>query len=156
MSRYHNDILATCVQIDTPDFEFRTRLVIYVHCASTPINAVVRDGGAHAALLLDQAGWHMTDSLAIPANITLLPLPPKCPEFNSDLRSTSRVVSCGEPSPNGTQSDLSRLAHFLEEQHLGRDADSDAPIDRAQVGCLEDFLRRRPMHRDCLERQHGG
>jgi transposase len=38
--------------------------------------------GAHAVLLLDQAGWHMTDKLAIPGNITLLPLPPKCPELN--------------------------------------------------------------------------
>ena len=38
--------------------------------------------GAHAVLLLDQAGWHMTDKLVVPANITLLPLPPKCPELN--------------------------------------------------------------------------
>jgi putative transposase len=38
--------------------------------------------GAHAVLLLDQAGWHMTDKLIVPENITLLPLPPKCPELN--------------------------------------------------------------------------
>jgi hypothetical protein len=38
--------------------------------------------GAHAVLLLDQAGWHTTDKLDVPANITLLPLPPKCPELN--------------------------------------------------------------------------
>jgi transposase len=38
--------------------------------------------GAHAVLLLDQAGWHMTDKLDVPANITILPLPPKCPELN--------------------------------------------------------------------------
>ena len=38
--------------------------------------------GAHAVLLLDQAGWHMTEKLAIPPNITILPLPPKCPELN--------------------------------------------------------------------------
>jgi transposase len=38
--------------------------------------------GAHAVLLLDQAGWHMTPRLAVPSNITLLPLPPKCPELN--------------------------------------------------------------------------
>ena len=36
----------------------------------------------HAVLLLDQAGWHMTDKLDIPANITIVPLPPKCPELN--------------------------------------------------------------------------
>lgn len=38
--------------------------------------------GAHAVLLLDQAGWHMTDKLQVPDNITLLPLPPRCPELN--------------------------------------------------------------------------
>ena len=38
--------------------------------------------GAHAVLLLDQAGWHLSDRLAVPANITLIPLPAKCPELN--------------------------------------------------------------------------
>jgi transposase len=38
--------------------------------------------GAHAVLILDQAGWHRSDKLVIPANITLLPLPAKCPELN--------------------------------------------------------------------------
>ena len=38
--------------------------------------------GAHAVLLLDQAGWHLSDKLVVPPNITLLPLPPKCPELN--------------------------------------------------------------------------
>jgi hypothetical protein len=38
--------------------------------------------GAHAVLLLDQAGWHLSDKLRVPPNLTLLPLPPKCPELN--------------------------------------------------------------------------
>ena len=38
--------------------------------------------GANAVLILDQAGWHTTDKLAIPSNITLLPLPPRSPELN--------------------------------------------------------------------------
>ena len=38
--------------------------------------------GAHAVLLLDQAGWHLSAGLVVPGNITLLPLPPKCPERN--------------------------------------------------------------------------
>ncbi len=38
--------------------------------------------GAHAVLLLDQAGWHGSRALVIPPNITLMPLPPKCPELN--------------------------------------------------------------------------
>ena len=38
--------------------------------------------GRHAALLLDQAGWHTSIKLDVPANITIVPLPPKCPELN--------------------------------------------------------------------------
>ena len=39
--------------------------------------------GAHAILILDQAGWHGAKELRIPANISLLPLPPRSPELNS-------------------------------------------------------------------------
>lgn len=38
--------------------------------------------GAHAVVVLDQAGWHGAASLAPPDNITLLPLPPYSPELN--------------------------------------------------------------------------
>ncbi len=40
------------------------------------------DPGAHAVVILDQAGWHMSAKLAIPDNITLLPLPSRSPELN--------------------------------------------------------------------------
>jgi transposase len=38
--------------------------------------------GAHAVVLLDQAGWHTTAKLQIPGNLSLLPLPPRSPELN--------------------------------------------------------------------------
>jgi transposase len=38
--------------------------------------------GAHAVLLVDQAGWHMSARLVVPQNITIIPLPSKCPELN--------------------------------------------------------------------------
>ncbi len=38
--------------------------------------------GAHAVLLLDQAGWHQSRHLVVPDNITLVPLPAKAPELN--------------------------------------------------------------------------
>ena len=38
--------------------------------------------GAHAVILLDQAGWHTSKRLTVPTNITLMPLPSKCPELN--------------------------------------------------------------------------
>ena len=52
-------------------------------CFSQPaaISADVAPG-CHAALLLDQAGWHLTAKLAVPDNITMVPLPAKCPELN--------------------------------------------------------------------------
>ena len=39
--------------------------------------------GAHAILILDQAGWHGAKDLEIPGNISLLQLPPRAPELNS-------------------------------------------------------------------------
>ncbi|KAB0454041.1 MULTISPECIES: IS630 family transposase [Agrobacterium tumefaciens complex] len=37
---------------------------------------------AHAILIMDQAGWHMSNNLVVPGNISILPLPPKSPELN--------------------------------------------------------------------------
>jgi transposase len=38
--------------------------------------------GSHAALVLDGAGYHVAKNLAVPHNITLVPLPPYAPELN--------------------------------------------------------------------------
>ena len=38
--------------------------------------------GSHAALVLDGAGYHVAKDLAVPRNITLIPLPPYAPELN--------------------------------------------------------------------------
>jgi len=38
--------------------------------------------GRHAVLVTDRAGWHKTKKLKIPANISLLFLPPYSPELN--------------------------------------------------------------------------
>ena len=38
--------------------------------------------GAHAVVLLDQAGWHISRALVVPDNITLVPLPAHAPELN--------------------------------------------------------------------------
>ncbi|MHB1873089.1 MAG: transposase, partial [Steroidobacteraceae bacterium] len=55
------------------------RLRMNAHLAE--ISAAV-EPGAHAVLLLDQAGWHTTAKLKLPDNITILPLPAKAPELN--------------------------------------------------------------------------
>lgn len=36
----------------------------------------------HAAMLVDGAGWHLSDALNIPHNITLIKIPPRSPELN--------------------------------------------------------------------------
>jgi hypothetical protein len=38
--------------------------------------------GAHAVVLMDQAGWHMTGKLVVPGNMSIVALPAKCPELN--------------------------------------------------------------------------
>jgi DDE superfamily endonuclease len=38
--------------------------------------------GAHAVLLLDRAGWHITGKLDVPENITPIFLPSRAPELN--------------------------------------------------------------------------
>jgi YihY family inner membrane protein len=38
--------------------------------------------GAHAIVLLDQAGWHGAKALMVPNNVSLVPLPPRAPELN--------------------------------------------------------------------------
>ena len=38
--------------------------------------------GEHVVLVLDGAGWHTSKALRVPANVTLLPLPPYSPELN--------------------------------------------------------------------------
>jgi len=36
----------------------------------------------HALMVLDRAGWHTAGALVVPANVTLVHLPPKSPELN--------------------------------------------------------------------------
>ena len=50
--------------------------------AESRMDALSTAPGAHAVLLLDQAGWHTTKKLTVPDNMTLLPLPAYSPELN--------------------------------------------------------------------------
>ena len=63
----------------------------------------------HAVMSLDQAGWHGAKALRVPANITLLPLPPYSPELNP----------------------VERLWLYLRERHLSHRLldDYDAIVD---------------------------
>ena len=44
--------------------------------------AASRPPDAHVVMVLDGAGWHLSRALTVPANITLVVLPPYSPELN--------------------------------------------------------------------------
>ena len=50
--------------------------------------------GAHAVLLLDQAGWHRSDKLVVPANPTLLPLPPNARNLHGEAPVKGNFLRC--------------------------------------------------------------
>jgi len=94
--------------------------------------------GAHAVLLLDQAGWHGSAALVVPANITLMPLPSKCPELNpvenvwqfmrdnwlSTASSNPTATSSINAASPGTVSSISRGASCPSASatgHIGHD-----------------------------------
>jgi transposase len=62
------------------------------------------DENAHAVLMMDQAGWHMSNNLVVPENITILPPPPKSPELNpveniwQFMRTTGSQTACSGPT----------------------------------------------------------
>jgi transposase len=51
--------------------------------------------GAHAVLLMDQAGWHTSDRLMVSTNITIVLLPPRSPELNPVETSGSSCATTG-------------------------------------------------------------
>src|SRR5262249_57618934 len=58
--------------------------------------------GAHAIILLDQAGWHGATALKVPNNISLLQLPPRAPELNGqeNIWQFSVRIGCQTGSSN--------------------------------------------------------
>lgn len=60
--------------------------------------------GAHAVLLMDQAGWYTTGALTLPENLLLLFPPPKSPELNpvenvwQHLRQTCSPTASSTPT----------------------------------------------------------
>ena len=54
------------------------------HAMSAHLEEIARAvaPGAHAVVVLDGAGWHASNALVVPPNLTLVPLPPYAPELN--------------------------------------------------------------------------
>ncbi len=53
-------------------------------CMNLHLAQISQSAGSdvHLALVLDGAGWHSSNELRAPDNITLIPLPPYSPELN--------------------------------------------------------------------------
>ena len=47
--------------------------------------------GVHVAMVLDRAGWHGARHLAVPPNVTLVPLPPSGPEHLGQCPKSGRA-----------------------------------------------------------------
>ena len=102
--------------------------------------------GAHAILLLDQAGWHGAKALKVPSNISLMPLPPRAPELNpqeniwqfmranwlsNHFKSFDEIVNA---ATRGTRSSI----------NPGKSCPSLAAIGQSPVNHCEGWYKRRP------------
>ena len=66
--------------------------------------------GAHAVVLLDRAGWHITSKLDMPENITPIFLPSRAPELNPVENVWQYTVRTGSQTPSSkTTTPLSTL-----------------------------------------------
>jgi hypothetical protein len=62
--------------------------------------------GAHALVLLVQAGWHVSKKLPVPGNITLVPLPSKSPELNRWKISGNSCATTGSRTASSNYDDI--------------------------------------------------
>ena len=74
----------------------------------------------HAVLVLDQAGWHVAKALRIPANVTLLFLPPYSPELNPAERLWAWLR--GHQLANRVYADYQELLSATDRAWLSLDA----------------------------------
>ena len=78
---------------------------------------------AHAAVLIDGAGYHVAADLTIPDNITLVRLPPYSPELNAIEKSGSSCATTSCPtasSINSTTSSTPAARHGTHPRRPGR------------------------------------
>ena len=63
--------------------------IVLTHVSVTAMNLLLEEvaaqlpAGTHAAMLIDNAGWHIANDLCVPPNISLVHLPPYSPELNA-------------------------------------------------------------------------
>jgi transposase len=94
--------------------------------------------GVHAVVIWDQAGYHTTGRLEVPANVSLIELPPRAPELNP----------------------VENLWHYLRDHHWANRAYADynalleAASDAWQQACLHPEIIRSVCRAPYLECQN--
>ncbi len=58
---------------------FANTRAMQMHLEEISCNVAVK---AHGVVLMDRAGWHSTDKLEVPKNLTIILLPSRSPELN--------------------------------------------------------------------------
>jgi len=85
--------------------------------------------GAHAVVILDQAGWHGSNELVVPPNITLMPLPPAAPSSIQSKTSGSSCATTGYRTASSnptTTSSITAASHGTDSSiSLGASCPSD-------------------------------
>ena len=112
------------------------------------ISAAV-DPGAHAVLIVDQAGWHLTPKLAIPDNITVLALPPRSPELNPRPDQCRQFMAATIWYVAGSPRNTQRLRYpggTETTQHL-----PDAVTRNPEMQCRRSRQSRHRQFRRCLQ-----
>ncbi len=61
------------------DFTIANTPAMQIHLDEIGCNVAAK---AHAVVLMDRAGWHSTDKLKVPKNLTIILLPSRSPELN--------------------------------------------------------------------------
>ena len=95
----------------------------------------------HAALLVDQAGWHLSERLVVPANITIVPLPGKCPELNprENVGNSHETTGCrtgcspSTPKSSTTRARSARVMSAHPARQPERRLDSSNRIRRVET-----------------------
>jgi len=87
--------------------------------------------GFHAVLLVDQAGWHLSARLVVPANITIIPLPPKCPELNPVENIWQYIATTGSRTVSSNPTTISSIIAVTPGIPLSTDPGRSCPSDCA-------------------------
>lgn len=90
----------------------------------------------HAVMILDQAGWHVAKALVVPANVTLIYLPPRSPELNPIENLWHWITS--HYWSNRVHADYSSMLDSASDA-LGA---TFADLQRVQSICNAPYLRR--------------